>query len=171
MDKKYQEGLARGKLSIGVIEKALELEDDNEINIALDYAMIYSYTIKEMEQYVKARKEELRQYEEWKKKFQGMEIQKPEATPELAYTTKCGICGEEVDSRFIRGAVICRGCLELFNLIYSNLGTPEKSFPILRDLITQYKERALYEELKKKFEKEEPKSPSQGIQNQSPPQI
>jgi len=154
MEKQFQEALDRGKLSVGVIEKALELESDPEINQALEYAMVYKYTIKEMEQYVRNRKEELKKYQEWSEKMGYEEAPKPKVTHELAYATKCSSCQQEVDSRFIRGGAFCRSCLYILHYVIENLGTPDISIPTLEQLIREHTEKVLYEKLKAKFEPE-----------------
>jgi len=156
MEPKYQDGLVRGKLSVGVIEAALSLEDDNEINQALDYAMIYNYTIPEMERYVENRKKDIEKYQEWTEKMGYAEVSKPDTKPEMAYLTKCSGCQQNVDSRFIRGGAFCKTCLYLISMVYDNLGAPEKSLPILETIIREHHEREMYEQLKAKYEKKEP---------------
>lgn len=152
MEPKYREALNRGQLSIGVIDEAVRLEDDAEINQALDYACIYNYTIPEMRRYVESRRKDLEQYKEWSEKMGVTNPQPPTTPPETAYLTKCGGCGAEVDSRFIRGLVLCRACVFLLNRIYETFGNPETVLQEFDSFLTDYKERKLYEELKRKFE-------------------
>ena len=170
MKEKYQEALKRGQLSIGVIEKALALEDDNEIEQALDYAILYKYTISEMENYVKNRKEELAQYQEWIEKMGVQEYSKPPTNPDYAYLTKCSGCLEEVDSRTVRGGILCPVCLYELSYIRETLGAGKDALETLKKLLDEYKERKLYEELKRKFEGGQSKGEEKKLeQSQSPP--
>jgi len=169
MPPKYQEALARGQLSIGVIDAALALEDDNEINLALDYAILYKYTIQEMRNYVKKRKEDLRAYQEKLAKEEMVEKMAPKADPEIAYMGKCGLCGQEVHSMYLRGAAICPDCLTIIKMVLKIWENTRDALPELQKILTEYQERKLYERLKAKFEKKPPEEKPLGEMKIIPP--
>jgi hypothetical protein len=152
MEPKYQDALSRGKLSVGVIEAALELEDENEIRLALDYAILYGYKIPEMKNYVRHRKEELEIYRKRMEAEKLEEYTPPTPSADLAFRTKCSLCENEYDSRYMTGAVICPNCKTLFKMIYATFPDFDKAFSELQKLLAEYKERQEYERLKKKFE-------------------
>jgi ParB family chromosome partitioning protein len=152
MPERFQDALSRGQLSIGVIEAALPLERRDEIEIALDYARMYKYTIEEMRRYVQKRKEELRMYQEMLEKRKMAESFAPKTNPEVAFYGKCSFCEREIHSMYLRGGAFCPDCMTILQIINNTFGDPLKALEKVKNWCQEEKEREEYERLKAKFE-------------------
>jgi ParB family chromosome partitioning protein len=134
----YQQALSEGKLRIGHVAKALELDDPREIDAALSTALNLEWPVSVLEKYVERRKAEL---EEARRAQQNVPPPPPptlEQAQEMVRYSVCGVCRRQVDNRYISVPGICQECLEFCRYATTLLGTGREAMNRLYNAVSHY---------------------------------
>jgi len=152
LPEEFKDALRKGLIPVGVIWEAARLEDPDEIYNTIRTAIDLHWTVREVANFVEQRLIALREKELSEIKFEGPQFPSLEEAMRMARLRTCGVCQGKYDMDDVRGLVICKNCLDVLAAASEISTNPAEAAKFIKEVVQKEKERALYEELKRKFE-------------------
>ena len=134
----YQRALSEGKLRIGHVQAAIQLDDPREIDAALSTAVSLDWPVSTMERYVERRASELEMMRATRETGIPPPVPTVEEAAEKVRYSVCGICHRTVENRFITVPGTCQECIEFTRYATQLVGTGHEAMTRLYQAVTHY---------------------------------
>jgi ParB family chromosome partitioning protein len=148
----FKVALRSGRIPEGVVYEAAKLGDQKLIYDAIKTAIDLAWGVKEVSYFVANKLDEIKRMKLVEPSYQPTNIGDIEEAKKLARIRTCQVCGLKYDMDDVWAGIICQNCLGVIQAIRTLEPDPVKALEFIQKYVTEYKEKQMLEELKKKYE-------------------